>query len=103
MVVDLVHDHEPVPGRRFGVRSVGPELGQYPGVVPSWHDLGRVGLARGGIELVAGARIAAFGGVVERRVVLETRRILGDIAEACRGDVHRHAVGRIEVRRPDRH
>ena len=90
-------------GRRLRVRTVRPELGQHAGVVAARHDLRRVGFAGGRVELVARSRIATVRRVVERRIVLETPRIFLDVAQTRRGDVHRHAVARIQVRRPLRH
>ena len=91
-----------MPGRGLGVRPVGPELGQYTGVVAPWHDLWLVRLARGGIELVPRSGIAAFVRVEEGRVVLEVGRIVPDVAETRRGNVHGFAIGGIQVGRPNR-
>ncbi len=99
--VDFVEYREPVARRGFGVRPVGPELGEHARVVATGDHLRRIGFAGDGIDVVAGTRVSALEGVEEVRVVLEVARVLFDVAETCGRDVDRHTVVRAQVRRPD--
>ena len=81
MIADAIGHGVPVSGRRLGVRPVGPELGQHAGKVAPLHDVGRIRLARGGVEGVPRAVIGAEGVV----------------SKSAGRNVHRHAVIRRQL------
>ena len=93
----FVQDAEPVAGRRFGIRAVGPEFGQYPGEVAAQDRLRLVWHARRGVEGMAGADVAALDLVVE---VVGKIGIGVEVADAARADVDRDAVFDVELGLP---
>ena len=110
MVADFVEDHEPVSGRRFRIRAVGPEFRQHARIIATRHHLRFVRCAGDRVHGIAGTRIAAGQRVVKRIVRVEGLRIrvvtrvhVVRAAEAGRRDVDHDAVGLIEVGGPDRH
>ena len=97
MVVYLVHDHEPMPRWRLGIRTIGPEFCEHARVVATRHYLRRVGSAGNRIDGMPCARVSAIQQVVELRILARIGRIHLNIADAGRGNVHHDAVGLIEM------
>ena len=105
MVHHAVEDVEPMARRGLGIGSVCPKLCQHPCVVPAGHDLRRIRLARGGIDVPPLAGVAPFFPVVELVVlrVFEVKQVRVHIAHRSWADVDHYAVGGVEVLGPSKH
>ncbi len=66
LIADEVGDHVPVPGRRLGLRAIGPELGHDPAEVGARDDLRLVWLSGDRVDVVAVAVVRAERVVTDR-------------------------------------
>ena len=101
-ITHVVQDGEPVAGRRLAGGAVGPELRQAAREVAARHHVGRVRQPGGRVDRMTRAQRAPVGDVVVVDPVRRNRRFRR-VAHGAGGNVPRHAVGGIEVRRPAKH
>ena len=98
LVRDVVGDHEPVARGRFRVGTIGPELGQHPGVVAPRNHLRGVGEARAGVDGMSRPPVAAVLEIVERLEVIDGRE--RGVPDGAGRDIDGHSVGGVQVTRP---
>ena len=83
MVAHIVEYGKPMPRWCLGIRSVGPVLRQYPGVITPGHHLCRIGLTGSRIGIAPEAGIAAVGQIIKIMVSRYRLRIRLYVADGA--------------------